>query len=103
MVKEAWAYVVASSGGFHASSGNLTSTHPATGTYCIVVEKRSSHKAAQATLANPGGTNIVSVGTGHGSACNPLSTDTHDVIPVYVRTPAGVAVNDHFTILISAR
>jgi len=103
VAKEAWAYVIGSSGSFHASSGNLTATHPATGVYCIVVAKRYSHKAAQATLADPGGTNIVSVGTGHGSLCNPLSTDTEDAVPVYVRTPAGVADNGTFTIVIPAR
>lgn len=103
VVREAWAYVIGSSGNFYASSGNLTATHPETGLYCIVVAKRSSHKAAQATLAEPGSKNIVSVGTGHGSECNPLFTDTEDAIPVYVRTPAGAAVNDSFTIVIPAR
>ena len=98
---DAWAYVI-SNGGLHASSGNLTVTRPALGQYCVVVSKRGSHKAAQVTLADPAGLNIVSVGTGHGSACNPLSTATHDVVPVYGKTPAGAAVDVNFTIYIPA-
>ena len=99
---DAWAYVI-SNGGLHASSGaNITVTKPATGEYCVVVPRRSSHKAAQATLADPGGNKIVSVGTGHGSACNPLSTATHDAVPVYVRTTGNVAVDGNFTIAIPA-
>ena len=98
---DAWAYVIAT-GGLHASSGNLTVTHPATGEYCVVVPARGSHKAAQATLADPGGTKVVSVGTGHGSACNPLNTETHDAVPVFVRTTAGTAVDGNFTIVVPA-
>ncbi len=96
-----WAYVI-SNGGLHASSGGLTVTHPTTGQYCVVVPTRLSYKAAQATLADPGGTNIVSVGTGHGSACNPLSTATEDAVPVYIKTPSGTAVDGNFTIVIPA-
>ena len=98
---DAWAFVIGS-GGFHALSGNLTVTHPATGVYCVVVSKRSSHKAAQVTLAAPGGNQIVSVGTGNGSLCNPLFDATHDVVPVYVVTTAGVAVDANFTIVVPA-
>lgn len=98
---DAWAYVI-SNGGLHASSGNLTVTHPATGEYCVVVSKRSSHKAAQVTLADPGGLRIVSVGTGHGSACSPLVNATTDAVPVYVRTAAGAAIDGNFTIVIPA-
>ena len=98
---DVWAYVI-SNGGVHAGSGNFTVTHPATGEYCVVVSKRSSHKAAQVTLANPDGNLIVSVGTGHGSACNPLSTATHDVVPVYVVTTGDVPVDAHFTIVVPA-
>jgi hypothetical protein len=98
---DVWAYVI-SNGGIHAGSGNFTVTHPATGVYCVVVSKRSSHKAAQATLANPDGNYIVSVGTGHGSLCNPLSDATHDAIPVYVVTTADVAVDANFTIVVPA-
>lgn len=50
--------------------------------------------------ASSGGNKIVSVGTGHGSACNQLSTATHDAVPVYVRTTANVAVDANFTIVI---
>ena len=89
-------------GGLHASSGNLTVTHPATGQYCVVVSLRSSHKAAQVTLAAPGGNQIVSVGTGNGSACNPLFDATHDVVPVYVVDTAATAVDANFTIVIPA-
>jgi hypothetical protein len=96
---ELWAYVI-SNAGLHASSGGITVTHPATGEYCVVIAKRGSHKAAQATLADPGGTKIVSVGTGHGSACNPLVTTTQDAIPVYVRTTANVPIDGNFTIVI---
>lgn len=98
---DAWAYVIAG-GGLHASSGNLSVTHPATGEYCVVVTKRGSHKAAQATLSDPGGNKIVSVGTGHGSACNPLSTATHDAIPVYIRTTANAPVDGNFVIYVPA-
>lgn len=98
---DAWAYVIAN-GSLHATSGNITVTHPAVGQYCVVVEKRGSHKAAQVTLADPGGTRIVSVGTGHGSACNPLFTATHDAVPVYVMTTAGAAVDANFTIYVPA-
>jgi hypothetical protein len=99
----AWAYVVASGSGFHASGGQVTLSvsKPATGVYCIVIpEKHSGHKAAQVTLADPDGNTIVSVGTGHGSLCNPLVTDTTDVVPVYVVTTADVAVDANFTIVI---
>lgn len=96
-----WAYVI-SSGSLHASSGGITATHPATGQYWVIVPKRGSYKAAQATLADPGGTAIISVGTGHGSACNPLSTATDDAIPVYAMTPAGAAVDANFTIVVPA-
>ena len=98
---DAWAYVI-SNGGIHASSGNITVTHPATGEYCVVVPKGGSHKAAQATLADPDGNKIVSVGTGHGSACNPLSTATHDAVPVYVVTTADAPVDANFTIFVPA-
>jgi hypothetical protein len=98
---DAWAYVI-SGGGLHASSGNIQVTHPAVGEYCVVVTKRYSHKAAQVTLADPAGTKIMSVGTGHGSACNPLSTDTHDAIPVYAKTTAGAAVDANFTVYVPA-
>lgn len=97
---DAWGYVVGA--GFHASSGNVTVTHPAVGQYCLVVSKRSSHKATQVTSSYPGGVNILSVGTGHGSACNPLSTATHDVVPVYIKTPAGAYVDDWFVFYIPA-
>lgn len=98
---DVWGYVI-SNGGIHAGSGNFTVTKPAVGQYCIVVSKRLSHKVAQATLADPGGTSIVSVGTGHGSACNPLITTTHDAIPVFVKTPANAAIDGNFTIFIPA-
>lgn len=98
---DAWAYVI-SNGGLHASSGNLTVTKPDTGEYCVVVSKRQSHKAAQVTLADPGGNKIVSVGTGHGSACNPLFTETHDAVPVYVTTTAGAPIDANFTIVVPA-
>ncbi|MDQ3729838.1 MAG: hypothetical protein M3355_09650 [Actinomycetota bacterium] len=98
---DAWAYVI-SNGGLHASSGNLTVTHPATGEYCVLVTRRGSHKAAQATLSDPGGNTIISVGTGHGSACNPLNTDTHDAIPVFARNPANSPVDANFTIYVPA-
>ena len=68
----------------------------------MVVPKRFSHKTAQATLADPGGTKIVSVGTGHGSQCNPLNTDTEDAVPVFVRTTSGTAVDGNFTFVIPA-
>ncbi len=97
---DAWGYVVGAS--FHATSGNVSVTHPSVGLYCLVVSKRSSHKATQVTLSSPGGTNIVSVGTGHGSACNPLSTTTQDVVPVYIKTTAGAAVDDWFVFYIPA-
>jgi hypothetical protein len=42
------------------------------------------------------------VGTGHGSACNPLDTDTQDAVPVYVVTTAGAAVDANFTIVVPA-
>ena len=98
---DAWAFVI-SSGGLHASSGNLTVTHPATGQYCVVVSARLSHKAAQVTLAAPAGNQIVSVGTGNGSACNPLFDATHDVVPVYLVTTTAVYVDANFTIVIPA-
>lgn len=99
----AWAYVVSSGSGFHASGGqvSLSVTKPATGVYCIVIPQRhSGHKAAQVTLADGGANKIVSVGTGHGSLCNPLFTDTTDVVPVYVVTTAGVPVDANLTIVI---
>lgn len=99
VLRELWAYVI-SNGGLHASSGNLSVTHPATGQYCVVIPKRYSYKAAQATLADPGGNKIVSVGTGHGSLCNPLSTTTQDAIPVYVVTTAGAYIDGNFTIAV---
>lgn len=99
---ELWAYVI-SSGGLHATSGGITVTHPNVGDYCVVIDKRYSHKAAQVTLADPGGARIVSVGTGHGSSCNPLVTDTTDAVPVYVRTTAGAPVDGNFTIVIPER
>ena len=98
---DAWAFVI-SNGGLHASSGNLTVTHPATGVYCVVVSKRSSHKAAQVTLATPGGNYIVGVATSTGSLCNGQFDATHDAVPVYVATTAGVAVNANFTIVVPA-
>lgn len=100
--RELWAYVI-SNAGLHATSGGITVTHPATGEYCVVIAKRSSWKAAQVTLADPGGTSIMSAGTGHGSACNPLSTATNDAIPVYAKTPAGAAVDANFLIVIPMR
>lgn len=100
--QDLWAYVI-SNAGLHASSGGIEVTHPGTGNYCVVIAKRYAHKAAQVTLADPGGIKIVSVGTGHGSQCNPLYTDEEDVIPVYVRTVAGVAIDGNFTIVIPAR
>jgi hypothetical protein len=81
----------------------LTVTHPATGEYCVVVARRRSHVAAQVTVAGPGSAKFVSVGTGHGSKCNPLDTATHDVVPVYIFTPAGVLVDGSFTIVIPLR
>ena len=63
---------------------------------------RLSHKAAQVTLAAPAGNLIVSVGTGNGSACNPLFDATHDAVPVYVVTTTGAAVDANFTIVILA-
>ena len=101
---DAWAYVVGHSGGayFHATSGNLTVSRVGLGEYCVVVPARGSHKAAQVTLADPGGTKIVSVGTGHGSGCNPLHTSTHYAVPVYIRTTSGAAVDGLFTIVIPA-
>ena len=98
---DAWAFVI-SNGGLYASSGNLTVTHPATGQYCVVVSMRLSHRAAQVTLAAPAGNQIVSVGTGNGSLCNPLFDATHDVVPVYVVTTAGVPVDANFTIVVPA-
>lgn len=95
-----WGYVVSSGTGFHASSGGLEVTHPATGEYCIVLDRRRSWKGAQATLADPGGDKVVSVGTGHGSACNPLSDEDHAAVPVYVRTVGGALVDGNFTIVI---
>ena len=103
IARDLWAYVVASGIGFHATSGGLSLTHPATGEYCIVLDKRYSHKAAQVTLASPGGTEIVSVGTGHGSACNPLIDEEHNVVPVYVSTPNNAPADANFTIFIPAR
>lgn len=103
IAKEAWAFVVGSSGGLHATFGNLIVSRLQTGNYCVAIAKRYSHKAAQATLADPGGEKIVSVGTGNGSGCNPLSTATQDVVPVYVRTVAGVPVDGNFTIVIPLR
>lgn len=97
---DAWGYVIGAA--FHASSGNVSVTHPATGQYCLVVSKRTSHKAAQVTLSNPGGNNIVSVGTGHGSLCNSLVTPALDVVPVYVKNPAGAYVDDWFVFYIPA-
>ena len=100
--KELWAYVI-SNAGLHATSGGITVTHPATGEYCVLIAKRSSWKAAQVTLADPGGTAIISAGTGHGSACNPLTTATQDAIPVYAKTPAGAAIDANFLIVVPAR
>jgi len=100
---DAWGFVVGGPNpGFHASSGNVTVTRPAVGQYCLVVSKRSSHKATQVTLSYPGGINLVSVGTGNGSACNPLFTATQDAVPVYIKTPAGAYVDDWFVFYIPA-
>jgi hypothetical protein len=73
-----------------------------TGVYCVVVPAalNAINGTAVATLEHPGGTEIVSIGSRHGSVCNPLNTATDQVFPVYVRTPAGTAVDQGFLIVI---
>ena len=81
---------------------DLSVTKPGTGAYCVVVpaELQAINGTAVATLEHPGGTEIVSIGSRHGSSCNPLNTETEQVFPVYVRTPAGAAVDQGFLIVI---
>lgn len=81
---------------------DLTVQKVGTGAYCVLVpaELQAINGTAVATLEHPGGTEIVSVGSRHGSSCNPLNTDTTQVYPVYVRTPAGAAVDQGFLIVI---
>ena len=98
---ELWGYVT-STGGVHASNGGVAVSKPATGTYCLRIPRRGAHKATQVTSADPSLARIVSAGTGHGSACNPLFDATHDAIPVYVRDVAGTLVDGNFTYLIPA-
>ncbi len=100
----AWGFAVSSGAGFHAAGGQggISVIKPATGVCCIVTSsKRGSHKAAQVTLADPGSARFVSVGTGHGSLCNPYIDATHDVVPVYIKAADGTtAVDANFTIVI---
>lgn len=93
---ELWAYVF-SHGAFFATSGGLGVTHPLTGQYCVTLPRRRAYVAAQVTSAAG---QIVSVGTGQGSECNPLSTPTQAVVPVYVQNLAGAYVDGPFTIVI---
>lgn len=100
-----WGYVTSTGTGFHAvSTGDVTVTHPATGEYCLVlpIKFSSSHKATQVTLSDPGAAKIVSVGTGHGSACNPLHTATTVAVPVYIRTTANAATDGNFVFFVPA-
>jgi hypothetical protein len=75
---------------------------PGTGEYCVVVpvELDAINGTAVATLEHPGGTEIVSIGSRHGSSCNPLNTATTGAFPVYIRTTAGAAVDQGFLIVV---
>lgn len=81
---------------------DLSVERTGTGNYCVVVpaEVMAVNGTAVATLEQPGGTDIVSIGSRHGSSCNPLNTETTSVFPVYVRTTAGAAVDRAFLIVI---
>ena len=95
MTGDLWGYVT-SVGTLHATSGGFTVEHPSTGLYCIIFPTRSSHKATQASSANPSASRVVSVGTGHGSGCNPFFTGDVSVVPITVRLTDGTLVDDVF-------
>lgn len=81
---------------------DLSVERTGTGNYCVVVpaEVMAVNGTAVATLEQPGGTDIVSIGSRHGSSCNPLNTETTSAFPVYVRTTAGAAIDRAFLIVI---
>lgn len=101
---DVWGYVRANGGLVQNPSANILQvTHPATGEYCVVTSiDYSTYLSPQVTLAEPGSTKIASVGTGYGSSCNPLYSDTQTPIPVYIRTPGGAAADAEFSIFVPA-
>ena len=98
----AWAYVLANGTGFSAFSGDveLSVIKPQTGLYCIVTPTHYGHKGAQVTIADATGITFASVGTGRSTACDPYSTATTNVVPVFLKNQAGAAVDGDFTIVI---
>lgn len=73
-----------------------------TGEYCVIVPAAidAVNGTAVATLEQPGGTDIVSIGSLHGSSCNDFNTDTTGAFPVYVRTTAGAAIDRGFNLVV---
>jgi hypothetical protein len=90
--------VVVSKGGALDVSVEKTGT----GAYCVLVPAAigATNGTAVATLEQPGGTDIVSIGSLHGSSCNGFNTDTTGAFPVYVRTTAGAAIDRGFNLVV---
>lgn len=99
------AYAYVRDDGIVSASANIVSASRFdVGRYCVVVARTFSRAGSQATLTVPGSTtDHISVGTGHGSHCNPLSTDDVAAVPVYITNAAGSYVDRSFSVLVPAR
>ena len=85
------------------TNGNCTIPAGAVGVVMnVTIDNPTADSFLTVYPAAPAGNQIVSVGTGNGSACNPLFDATHDAVPVYVVTTTGVYVDQNFTIVIPA-
>ncbi|MEO6124332.1 MAG: hypothetical protein ABIR32_11535 [Ilumatobacteraceae bacterium] len=104
--KDVWAQISTAGAAVFGSSGTFTVTHPAVGTYCIRVPVPAALSGAIVSASTEGYSsgvpNSATSGYGWGSACNPLSTAGFAVLPVYVRTGAGVPVDGAFHFYIPA-
>lgn len=104
---DAWGFVVGSASNtyFFVKSNSVKGvTREAVGQYCVLVPKKLhlNYAATVATISYPAGHDIVSVGTGNGSLCNPLNTDTIVAIPIYIVKPDGTADDSWFTFYVPA-
>ena len=101
--RPAYAWVL-SDGGVHSSSNIVSVSRPNVGRYCVFVARTLAWKGSQATLTRPGLTNDqISLGTGHGSHCNALSTTEAVGVPVYITSAAGDYIDRDFSVFVPAR
>jgi len=103
--KDVWAQISTAGAAVYGSSGTFTVTRPAVGVYCIQVPRPAALPGAIVTASTEGVSGLpksATSGYGWGSACNPLSTSGFDVLPVFVRSSTGVAVDGAFHVYIPA-